>query len=207
MSRRASSSNDPMGRGYRPGRRWGQWRLALSAVLLLLPSRVLSQQKPSGREFKISTDVELVLLDVSVKQAKGGYASGLTKDNFQVYENGAPQKITEFANADIPVAVGLVFDDSGSMQSKRYEVINAGLVFVGASNPQDQIFVVNFNDQVRRGLPEGVPFTGDINLLRKALSIQRPEGQTALYDAIALALKHLETGRRQKKTLVVISDG
>ena len=196
-----------MGRGYRPGRRWGQWRLALSAVLLLLPSRVLSQQKPSGREFKISTDVELVLLDVSVKQAKGGYASGLTKDNFQVYENGAPQKITEFANADIPVAVGLVFDDSGSMQSKRYEVINAGLVFVGASNPQDQIFVVNFNDQVRRGLPEGVPFTGDIQLLRSALSRDIPGGQTALYDAIAFSLRHLDSGRRDKKTLVVVSDG
>ena len=196
-----------MGRGYRPGRRWGQWRLALSAVLLLLPSRVLSQQKPSGREFKISTDVELVLLDVSVKQAKGGYASGLTKDNFQVYENGAPQKITEFANADIPVAVGLVFDDSGSMQSKRYEVINAGLVFVGASNPQDQIFVVNFNDKVRRGLPETVPFTDDIKLLRSALSRDMAEGQTALYDAIALSLDHLQSGRRDKKTLVVVSDG
>ena len=117
------------------------------------------------------------------------------------------QKITEFASADIPVAVGLVFDDSGSMRSKRPDVITAGLVFIGASNPQDQIFVVNFNDKVRRGLPETVPFTDDIKLLRSALSRDMAEGQTALYDAIALSLDHLQSGRRDKKTLVVVSDG
>jgi Ca-activated chloride channel family protein len=206
MSGRASFSNDPIGRGYRPGRRWR--RSLVFPVLLLLPaSGPLPQKTPANSEFKISTDVELVLLDVSVKHAKGGYVSGLTKENFQIYENGAPQKITEFASADIPVAVGLVFDDSGSMQPKRDEVINAGLAFVGASNPQDQIFVVNFNDKVRRGLPEGVPFTGDIKLLRSALSRDVPQGQTALYDAIAFSLHHLDSGRRDKKTLVVVSDG
>ena len=206
MPRRASRSYDPFGRGYRPGRR-GKARLTFSVLLLLLTSRALSQKTPTSGEFKISTNVELVLLDVGVRDPKGGYVSGLTRDNFQIYENGAPQKITEFASADIPVTVGLVMDDSGSMQSKRPDVITAGLVFVGASNPQDQIFVVNFNDRVRRGLPEAVPFTDDINLLRSALSKDVPQGQTALYDAIAFALKHLESGRRDKKTLVVVSDG
>jgi len=205
MSQRASRIYNPFGRGYRPGRRWGKSLLACSVFVLLLTSRALSQA-PSG-EFKISTDVELVLLDVSVKQAKGGYASGLTRDNFQIYENGAPQKITEFASADIPVAVGLVFDDSGSMQPKRPEVITAGLIFVSASNPQDQIFVVNFNDKVRSGLPDNVPFTDDLTLLRSALLRDMPEGKTALYDAVAFALRHLESGRRDKKTLVVVSDG
>jgi VWFA-related protein len=147
------------------------------------------------------------MLDVSVKQAKGGYVSGLGKDDFQIYENGTLQKITEFASADIPVAVGLVFDDSGSMRTKRPDVITAGLIFVGASNPQDQIFVVNFNDKVRSGLPEAVPFTDNIKLLRAALSNDMAEGQTALYDAVAFALKHLESGRREKKTLIVVSDG
>jgi VWFA-related protein len=205
MSQCASRSYDPFGRGYRPGRRWGKSLLVCSVFLPLLTSRALSQA-PSG-EFKISTDVELVLLDVSVKQAKGGYASGLTRNNFQIYENGVPQKITEFASADIPVAVGLVFDDSGSMQPKRPEVITAGLIFVGASNPQDQIFVVNFNDKVRSGLPDEVPFTDNLHLLRSALSKDRPEGKTALYDAVAFALHHLESGRRDKKALVVVSDG
>ncbi|HXI42711.1 MAG TPA: VWA domain-containing protein [Bryobacteraceae bacterium] len=207
MSRRTFLSYDPCGRGYRPGRRWGNWCLIPSISLLLVPSHATAQNKSSGGEFRISTDVELVLLDVSVKQEKGGYVSGLSKDNFQIYENGTPQKIAEFASADIPVAVGLVFDDSGSMRSKRPEVVTAGLIFVGASNPQDQIFVVNFNDKVRRGLPETVPFTDNINLLRSALSRDMAEGQTALYDAIAFALKHLEFGRREKKTLVVVSDG
>ena len=207
MSRRTFLSYDPCGRGYRPGRRWGNWCLIPSISLLLVPSHATAQNKSSGGKFRISTDVELVLLDVSVKQEKGGYVSGLSKDNFQIYENGTPQKIAEFASADIPVAVGLVFDDSGSMRSKRPEVVTAGLIFVGASNPQDQIFVVNFNDKVRRGLPETVPFTDNINLLRSALSRDMAEGQTALYDAIAFALKHLEFGRREKKTLVVVSDG
>jgi Ca-activated chloride channel family protein len=161
----------------------------------------------SAQEFKIHTDVELVLLDVSVKNPTGGYVTGLTKDQFQIYENGAPQKITEFAIADVPVAVGLVMDDSGSMQSRRTSLIAAGVAFIEASNPQDQIFVVNFNDKVRRGLPESTPFTDDVKLLRAALSKHKPEGRTALYDAIAYSLKHLESGRRDKKTLVVVSDG
>jgi Ca-activated chloride channel homolog len=205
MSRRASRSYDRFGRGHRPGRRSGKSRLFCAVLFPLLISPAFSQA-PSG-EFKISTDVELVLLDVSVKQAKGGYVSGLTKDNFQIYENGALQKITEFASADIPVTVGLVFDASGSMQPKRPEVITAGLVFIGASNPQDQIFVVNFNDRVLSGLPEDVPFTDDIHLLRSALWKNMPQGKTALYDAVAFALHHLESGRRDKKTLVVVSDG
>src|SRR5579859_7573227 len=207
MPRRAFLSHDPFGRGYRPGRRWRKSRLAFSVFLLLLPSRALPQKTPASGEFKISTNVELVLLDVGVKDPKGGYVSWLTKDNFQIYENGAPQKITEFASADVPVAVGLVFDDSGSMQPKRPEVITAGLIFVSASNPQDQIFVVNFNDKVRSGLPDNVPFTDDLTLLRSALLKDMPEGKTALYDAVAFALRHLESGRRDKKTLVVVSDG
>src|SRR5437763_13544300 len=132
----------------------------------------------SAQEFKIHTGVELVLLDVSVKNASGGYVTGLNKDQFQIYENGVPQKITEFAVADAPVAVGLVMDDSGSMESRRSSLVAAGVAFIEASNPKDQIFVVNFNDKVRRGLPESVPFTDDINLLRAALSKDRPEGRT-----------------------------
>jgi Ca-activated chloride channel family protein len=207
MSRCVFLSQNPFGRGYHPGRRRGKSCLAVSALSLFLAAAAFSQIPSPGREFKISTDVNLVLLDVSVKRAKGGYASGLTQENFQIYENGTPQKITEFASADIPVAVGLVFDDSGSMRSKRRDVIAAGLVFVGASNPLDQIFVVNFNDKVRRGLPDAIPFTDNINLLRAALSKDPAEGQTALYDAVAFALRHLESGRRDKKALMVVSDG
>lgn len=176
-------------------------------LLVLFASCRTSAQVPQGGGFKITTEVDLVLLDVSVKDPKGGYVVDLTKDNFHVYENGALQKITEFVASDIPVAVGLVMDNSGSMQRKRASLIDAGLAFIGASNPQDQIFVINFDDQVQLGLPKSVPFTDNINLLRSALSKDMPQGRTALYDAVAVALKHLETGQRGKKALVVVSDG
>jgi Ca-activated chloride channel family protein len=207
VARDASRSKDPFGRGDRPGPRWGELRAAPVFVLVLAPTLAFAQSSLPSGEFKVRTDVELVLLDVSVKHSKGGYVSGLGKENFQIFENGAPQKITEFSSADVPVAIGLVMDDSGSMQFKRREVITAGLIFIGASNPRDQMFVVNFNDNVRRGLPESVPFTDDLRLLRAALAQDAPQGRTALYDAVAFALKHLESGRRDKKTLVIVSDG
>jgi Ca-activated chloride channel family protein len=180
---------------------------APAGICLFLALTIFAQDSSQSPEFKIRTDVELVLLDVSVKDPHGSYIAGLTKDQFQVYENGVPQKITAFSNVDIPVAAGLVVDNSGSMHTRRPGVIAAAVAFIEASNSQDQMFVVNFNDEVRRGLPDSVPFTGEIHLLRAALSKGRPEGRTALYDAIAFALKHLESGRRDKKTLVVVSDG
>lgn len=158
-------------------------------------------------DFRISTDVDLVLLDVSVKDAKGGYVSHLSKDDFKIEENGIPQKITSFSSADVPVEAGLVLDDSGSMRSKRPDVNVAGLTFVDASNPKDQIFVLDFNDKVLWGLPEGMAFTDNIDLLRQALSLHPTQGKTVLYDAIAAGLRHLESGDREKKTLVVVSDG
>jgi VWFA-related protein len=151
--------------------------------------------------------VELVLLDVSVKDPRGGYVSGLTKDDFRIAESGVPQKITVFSHADVPITAGLVMDASGSMQHKQRDVIMAGLVFAGASNPQDQLFVVNFNDTVRPGLPGGVSFSDDTAVLRLALARDKPEGRTALYDAVAYALHHLDAGDREKKALVLVTDG
>ncbi len=176
----------------------------LSGLLFIHPAHAVSQ---SDQDFKISTNVDLVLLDVSVKDVKGGYVSDLTKDNFTIEENGVKQKITTFLGKDVPVAAGLVLDASGSMRNKRNDVNTAGLAFVDASNKQDQIFVVDFNDKVRSGLPDDVAFTDDLGLLRIALNKHRTEGRTALYDAIAAALKHLDAGERDKKTLLIVSDG
>ena len=113
---------------------------------------------------------------------------------FQDYENGKPQEISQFADADIPVTVGLVVDESGSMRPKRQDVITAALEFVEASNPHDEIFVVNFNERARRGLPDIVPFSDDIDLLRSALWQGEPEGRTALYDAMEMSLRQLDYG-------------
>jgi Ca-activated chloride channel family protein len=159
------------------------------------------------QNFTIHSDVRLVLLDVSVKDRKGGFVPGLSKDNFTITENGRPQSITVFASDDIPVTVGLLVDESRSMAPKRADVLTAAQTFIEESNPDDEIFVLNFNDEVRPGLPDDVPFSGDLDQLRSALYRGVPQGRTALNDAVVAGLKHLALGRRDKKTLILISDG
>lgn len=163
--------------------------------------------KAFGESYTISDNVDLVVLDVSVKDPRGGYVTGLNKSNFQVFEDGRRREISQFASIDTPVTVGLVVDDSGSMSTKRPEVILAGLAFAKESNPQDEFFIVNFNNRVIRGLPPSMMFTDNLQTLRRALYYGEPQGQTALYDAVAYALKHLEYGHRDKRTLIVVSDG
>jgi Ca-activated chloride channel homolog len=162
---------------------------------------------PDQQGFTIRTTSRLVLLDVSVKDSSGGFVSGLTRQNFKVFEDGKPQEISQFADADIPVTIGLLVDESGSMRRKRPEVITAALAFIQASNPKDEIFVINFNEHPYRGLPENVLFSDDVQQLRDALWMGNPEGRTALYDAVTMGMHQLEMGRRDKKTLVLISDG
>ncbi len=178
---------------------------------LTLALRTLQAQLPtvaaSGQPFTLSATAELVLLDVSVKSATGEPVSGLTKTNFTVYEDGKLQTVSDFASEDVPVTAGLVIDTSGSMRSKRAEVVTAALAFIGASNRSDEIFVVHFSDQVSLGLPANTPFTDDLNQLRTALWKGTPQGRTALNDAVVFSLSHLELGSRDRRTLVLVSDG
>jgi Ca-activated chloride channel homolog len=183
------------------------WKSVLCAAVLGGNLCSQSAQPKQDQDFTIRTTSRLVLLDVSVKNAGGGFVSGLAKDNFKVFEDGKPQPISQFGGADQPVTTGIVVDESGSMGPKRAEVITAALKFIRASNPQDEIFVVNFNEKARRGLPDMVPFSDDIKLLARALWTGLPEGRTALYDAIELSLRQLNMGRRDRKAMVVISDG
>ncbi len=148
-----------------------------------------------------------MLLDVSVKDRAGEHIPNLSKGDFRVYEDGKLQEITQFGSDDVPVTVGLVIDTSGSMRSKHDHVITAAMSFIQASNRKDEIFIVNFGDRVNYGLADGVLFTDDSRRLREALSLGLPEGRTALYDAILSSLHHLEKGKCDKKTLVLISDG
>jgi VWFA-related protein len=142
-----------------------------------------------------------------VENHKGAPVSGLSKDDFQVYEEGALQQLDFFSHEDIPVTVGLVLDNSGSMAAKRDEVIAAALAFACSSNPQDQMFVINFNEHVTFGLPADTPFTDKTAQLRAALSKFKTTGETALYDALVAAIEHLKLGNRDKKVLIVVSDG
>jgi VWFA-related protein len=180
--------------------------------LLTLPSVVLPQEASTSElrpvaPYKISVSVSSVVLHATVENRKGAPVSGLGKDDFQVYEDGALQKIEYYSHEDIPVTVGLVLDNSGSMGPKRAEVIAAALAFSRSSNPQDQMFVVNFNEHVSFGLPAETPFTDQTAQLRVALSTFKTNGETALYDALAAALDHLKKGNRDKRVLIAVSDG
>ena len=177
-------------------------------VGLAIALETLAGQTPAVEQpLKFTTTAKLVLLDVSVKDPNGGSISGLELNNFRVYEDGKLQRITHFAHDDVPVTVGLVIDTSGSMRRKYMEVITAALVFIRASNRNDEVFVVNFSDSVRFGLPESIPFTDDIGKLHAALWRGIPAGRTALNDAVVFSLNHLEKGKRDKKALVLVSDG
>jgi len=181
--------------------------LIAGAVSLILLGQLAGSRVEERSDYTIRTDVRLVLLDVSVKDRQGGYVSGLLKDNFAVFENGRPQRITAFADYDLPVVVGILVDESYSMTPKRADVLMAAQTFVEGSNPRDEVFVLNFNDYVSRGLPAPVLFSDNIQQLRSALHRGIPQGKTALNDAIVAGLGQLELGRRDKKALVVISDG
>jgi Ca-activated chloride channel family protein len=155
----------------------------------------------------IKINVDLVVLHATVQNSDLEPVSGLGKEDFQVYEDGVLQEIESFSQEDIPVTVGLVIDNSGSMRPKRAEVITAALAFARASNNKDKIFVVNFNEHVSFGLPANTPFTNKTAQLEVALSKVAADGMTALYDAVAAALDHLKKGNRDKQALIVISDG
>jgi VWFA-related protein len=165
------------------------------------------QQSNQVAPYAIRSNVNLVVLRASVRDHKGAPISGLTKENFQVYEDKVLQQIESFSHEDVPVTVGLVIDNSGSMRPKHSDVINAALAFAHSSNPEDQIFVVNFNEHVSFGLPAKVPFTNNAIQLEAALSSHVITGMTALYDAIAAGLEQLQKGKWDKKVLIVVSDG
>ncbi len=180
--------------------------------LLAAPRASLTQTPPPVMPHQenpaaIKVTVGLVVLHATAESRKGVLVSGLDKDNFQVFEDGVAQRIEVFSHEDIPVTVGLVVDGSGSMRPKRSDVNSAALTFVESSNANDEMFLVNFNERVTFGLPEGVPFTSRAAPLQLALALSPTAGETALYDAIAAALDHLKKGSRDKKVLIVISDG
>jgi Ca-activated chloride channel family protein len=176
----------------------------LSALSAMLPT----QPDDDRREYAtFRSDVALVLLDVSVKNNEGRLVPGLTRENFSVFEGGRPRKITVFDAADRPVTLGILVDQSRSMTPKRESVLTAALSLVEASNPEDEVFILHFNDRVTPGLPSGVSFSGDLPQLRAGLSRGVPEGKTALHDAVVAGFEHMRLSRQDRKTLVLITDG
>lgn len=157
--------------------------------------------------YKISVNVDLVVLHATVRDRQGAFAPDLREQDFAVYEDGVRQSIRLFRHEDIPVTVGLVIDHSGSMGPKIPEVIAATRSFVQTSNPEDRLFVVNFNEKVTLGLPDTVSFTNRADELERAISSSRATGMTALYDAAVEGLERFQSGSRDKGALIVVSDG
>jgi Ca-activated chloride channel family protein len=183
----------------------------LIILMLLLLTSVAAQQTTTSpapdNPYTISVSVDEVVLHATVKNRKGTPIAGLDKDDFHVFEDRVLQSIKHFSHEDIPVTVGIVIDNSGSMRPKRDEVIAAALAFAESSNPQDQMFLVNFNEHVTFGLPRNMLFTDERDELKKAMNTVKANGKTALYDAVAVALEHLKQGSRDKRVLIVVSDG
>jgi VWFA-related protein len=186
--------------------------LLLKALTLLFLAGIAGAATPQAPEpFQISVNVDLVVLQAAVHDRKGRFAPDLSERDFTVYEDGVRQAIRLFRHEDVPVTVGLVIDHSASMAPKLPEVIAAARAFVQFSNPEDRMFVINFNEKVTEGLPAGVPFTNRPDELVRAISRVLPAGQTALHDAVAEAFTRLGSPAApagpEKKVLIVISDG
>lgn len=182
--------------------------LSALSVSPILPVRQDRAAQDGERDaFTIAVDSDLVVFNVDVTDSKGHHVTGLKAEDFQIREENQPQNIQSFSAADLPVTVGLIIDNSGSMRDKRIDVVNGALAFAHASNMEDEIFVVDFNEKTFLGLPPLVLFTNDMNAIRTALLQRAPGGLTALYDALALGLDHLKSGTRDRKVLVVLSDG
>src|SRR3954470_3643262 len=154
----------------------------------------------------ISIQVKRVILYATVRETKGGFVGDLQKDDFEVLEDGVRQEIVSFSREDLPVATGILVDNSQSMMNKQSEVVAAAKSFVRASNTKDEIFVLHFNEKLTYGLPTNTPFTSDHALLAEALDRMQLDGRTALYDGILEALNHLKKSDLTKKALFVISD-
>jgi Ca-activated chloride channel homolog len=181
--------------------------LTLISLSAGVPALARLQQSRGGGQYTIAVDVDLVVFNVTVTDGRGRHVSGLKAGDFRVLEGNRLQAITLFEAEDVPASIGLIIDNSGSMSDKRADVAKAALAFARSSNSEDEMFVVNFNEKAYLALPPSVEFTNDVNKIHSALLQTAPAGLTALYDALALGIEHLKTGTRDRKALVVLSDG
>jgi VWFA-related protein len=154
--------------------------------------------------FVFKKEVDEVTLHATVVDDQNRLITRLDKNDFTVFEDGKPQKITSFRSEDIPVALGIVIDNSGSMREKRAKVNAAAINLVQSSNPQDKVFVVNFNEEYFLDQD----YTGSVPKLKDALERIEARGGTALYDAVVASSDHLKkSGELEKKVLLVVTDG
>jgi Ca-activated chloride channel family protein len=179
-------------------------RVTAAAVTVAMGATVIAARQQA--QFSGGTD--LVILHVVATGRDGRHVAGLGRNAFTVLEDGVPQTITLFSNEDIPATVGLVIDSSISMWSIHDVVVAAATEFARASNPDDELFALAFNDSVQSALPNDRPFTSDPDVLERALfATVTARGRTALFDAIDAGLAYTARGTHPRKVLVLFSDG
>jgi Ca-activated chloride channel homolog len=178
---------------------------------VLAATAVLAQQVPPPAEDEKPTtfrlDTRIVVCHTTVVDKTGHLLTALPQSAFTVFENKVRQTIRRFKREDVPVSLGLVIDNSGSMRNRLAQVKTAALALVKESNPDDEVFIVNFNDSAYLDNPKDKPFTNDLAELEAALAKIDTRGGTAMRDAIQMSIDHLKGGHRDKKVLVVITDG
>jgi len=182
--------------------------LALAAVALSGQGPVQPRPKKAAPEearqqATIRVDTSLILVPVSVNDPLNRPVTGLERENFRIFEDKVEQKISQFAMDDEPVAVGLVFDTSGSMGSKLQRSRLAAVQFFKTASAEDEFFLVEFDNSPRLE----VPLTRDTGTIESQLTFSRSHGSTALLDAIYMALHEMRRSKRNKKALLIISDG
>jgi Ca-activated chloride channel family protein len=174
-------------------------RLILVGLMLVPVGASFAQEA----EFTLNVDVDLVELNVAVLDERDRHVTTLTSDDFQIFEDRIPQNLALFRQDDRPVSLGLVIDNSRSMQRKKDRVDEAALSFIRQSNPEDEAFFVYFDDTVRIAQD----FTAEVEKIESSLQAIEPYGQTALFDALLMGLEKIETGRYEQKAILVVSDG
>ncbi len=169
-----------------------------------VPTQGQAPESQSGDVYIFKKEVDEVTLHATVVDQNNRLVTDLGRNDFQVFEDGQPQKITSFRREDIPVAMGIVIDNSGSMRDKRPAVNAAAINLVKSSNPQDKVFIVNFNEEYFLDQD----YTASIPKLDDALQRIEARGGTALYDATVASADHLKkSGPLEKKVLLVVTDG
>ena len=171
----------------------------------LLTLSLLATQAPAQDEpFVIRSDTRLVVLHMSVMDHAGKLVTNLPQSTFKVAENGAEQQIKVFKREDIPVSIGIIVDNSGSMREKRQKTEAAVIQLVKASNKLDEVFIVNFNDDAYLD----VPFTNDIKKMEEGIARIDSKGGTAMRDGVSMSMDYVkQEGKKDKKVLLIVTDG
>jgi Ca-activated chloride channel family protein len=196
-----------------PERTFGAVCVTFSLLLFAAVSTARAQVAPAGPENPapqkiqkgqpIRSETEMTLVGASVTDPLGRLVTGLERENFRVFEDGVEQEVVQFTSEDVPVSIGVIFDMSGSMTDKIDKSRQAAVQFFRTANPQDEFFLVNFNDRAQLISP----FTASVDDLQNRLMYTGAHGLTALYDGVYLGLSQMRGAHNTKKALLILSDG